>query len=304
MITPPNLQPGDLIGLVSPAKKIDSPVIENAVKIIDRFGYRVKPGRFLLSGNHYLAGTDDERAADFQAMLDDPEVKMILCSRGGYGSARIINQLDFSAFLKFPKWIAGYSDITVFHSHLQKLGFESLHCTMPLDFPKDEQVSEPVRALFGAASGEEIKYKIRSTVFNHPGEAIGELTGGNLSILCSLLGSASDVDTAGKILFIEEVGEDLYRLDRMMVTLKRAGKLNNLAGLLVGGLPEISGDNDFDFGAEEIILDAMGSSDIPVVFGFPAGHFPGNYPLIMGRKMRMEVGEKVVVRGEKVEVRR
>lgn len=296
MITPPNLNPGDYIGLVSPAKKIEASIIKNAMSIIEQLGYSVKTGKYFLAGNRYLAGTDDERAADFQAMLDDPEIKMMLCSRGGYGSARIIDRLDFSGFLKCPKWVAGYSDITVFHAHLFNLGFESLHCTMPLDFPENGQSSGAINELFKIASGGTQNYRIEPKIYNRPGIAKGELAGGNLSILCSLLGSASDVDASGKILFIEEVGEDLYRIDRMMITLKRAGKLKHLAGLIIGGMPVEKIANAFDFTVEEIILNAVSEYDFPVAFGFPAGHFPDNYPLVIGRKMRMEVGEEVVVR--------
>ena len=299
MITPPNLQPGDTIGMVSPAKRIDAPIIENAIRIIEELGYKVKTGEHLLDGDRYLAGQDADRSSDFQQMLDDPEIKMILCSRGGYGSARIIDRLDFAGFSESPKWIAGYSDITVFHSHLLKMGFESLHCTMPLNFP---QVVEPLGAihdLFKVASGGNLNYRIEPKKYNRHGTAQGELAGGNLSILCSLLGSRSDVDTAGKILFIEEVGEDLYRIDRMMTTLRRAGKLSKLAGLLVGGMPDNTNDNAFDFSVEEIILNAVSDYDFPMAFGFPAGHFPENFPLVIGRSMRLEVGEEVVLSGER-----
>ena len=299
MITPPNLQPGDTIGMVSPAKRIDAPIIENAIRIIEELGYKVKTGEHLLDGDRYLAGQDADRSSDFQQMLDDPEIKMILCSRGGYGSARIIDRLDFAGFSESPKWIAGYSDITVFHSHLLKMGFESLHCTMPLDFQPNRKPSAAILELFKVASGDNPKYQIESKKHNRHGTAQGELAGGNLSILCSLLGSRSDVDTAEKILFIEEVGEDLYRIDRMMTTLRRAGKLSKLAGLLVGGMPDNTNDNAFDFSVEEIILNAVSDYDFPVAFGFPAGHFPENFPLVIGRSMRLEVGEEVVLSGER-----
>lgn len=296
MITPPPLKPGSTIGLVSPAKKIDSSIINNAISIIEQLGYSVKPGKYFLAGNRYLAGTDDERAADFQAMLDDPEIKMMLCSRGGYGSVRIIDRLDFSAFKKKPKWIAGYSDITVFHTHLFNLGFESLHSTMPLDFPENGIASKPVKQIFEAVSGISLTYKFEKSNHNRMGNAEGLLVGGNLSVFSGLLGSASDIDTTGKILFLEDVGEDLYRIDRMMVSLKRAGKLNYLSGLLLGGFTGLNpGSPKFDFTVEAIIMDAVSQYDYPVAYGFPAGHFAENYPLVMGRKLRMEVGEQGVV---------
>lgn len=268
----------------------------NAVEIILKLGYRVKLGKHVLAIDNYFAGTDLRRSADFQEMLDDTEVKMILCSRGGYGCARIIDRLDFSGFIENPKWIAGYSDITVFHSHLFNLGYESLHCTMPLDFAVHGKISEPVKKLFDFVSGRELVYDFTSDSFMRTGTAEGVLTGGNLSLLCALLGSDSEVDTSGKILFIEEVGEKLYRIDRMMVSLKRAGKLANIAGLLLGGLNEMTkGEPDFGHSAEEIILDAVADYDYPVAFGFPAGHFPENYPLIMGRKVMLNVGESVSI---------
>lgn len=296
MIAPPSLKPGDLIGLVSPAKKIDEALISNALLQLKSLGYQVKMGKNLLAVNHYFAGNDEQRTADFQEMLDDPEVRMILCSRGGYGSARIIDRLDFTKFHKNPKWIAGYSDITVFHAHLFNLGFESMHCTMPLDFSQQMDASAPVKKLFQFASGNVSAYNISANDYNRQGFAEGILTGGNLSLLCTLLGSKSDVDTRGKILFIEEVGEKQYRIDRMMVTLKRAGKLAKLKGLLIGGLTDISkGDPDFGVSPEAIILDAVADYNYPVAFGFPAGHFPENYPLIMGRKVTIEVGDELHV---------
>jgi len=294
MISPPRLNQGDVIGIVSPAKKIDETIVKNAVELIRKLGYKVKLGKHVFATDNYFAGTDRQRSADFQAMLDDPEVKMILCSRGGYGSARIIDSLDFTKFTESPKWIAGFSDITVFHAHLLQFGFESLHCIMPLDFPGNGIVSDPVGQLFQFASGKLTPYNIVPNFFNRRGVAKGILCGGNLSLICSLLGSKSDVDTNGKILFIEEVGEKLYRIDRMMGTLKRAGKLSNIAGLLVGSLNEMTkGDPDFGHAAEEIILNAVAEFSYPVAFGFPAGHFPENYPLIMGREVRFSVGEEV-----------
>ncbi len=299
MITPSSIKIGELIGIVSPAKKIEKTAIENAVKIINNSGFKVKLGKYALGSQNYFAGSDDQRAEDFQQMLDDPDVKMILCSRGGYGVARIIDRLNFLKFMKTPKWIAGYSDITVFHSHLFNLGFESLHSIMPLDFSENGLISKPVQMLLDAASGKPPEYNFLSHNLNRSGKTNGILVGGNLSIICSLLGSKSDVDTTGKILFLEEVGEEHYRLDRMMVTLKRANKLKSLSGLLVGGLTGMSSGNpDFGRGAEEIILDAVLEYDYPVAFGFPAGHFAENYPLIIGRKVQMDVDESVAIKFE------
>jgi muramoyltetrapeptide carboxypeptidase len=291
MTTPPYLKPGDTIGIVSPAKSISAEAIENASRIVEGFGFVVKVGKHAASTYHQFAGTDNQRTEDFQQMLDDDEVKIILCSRGGYGSVRIIDKLDFNHFQNHPKWIVGFSDITVFHSHLfSNFGIESLHAKMPLNFPENGVGDQSVGKLFSVLAGGSLNYEIPAHLLNRTGKAEARLIGGNLSILCSLLGSRSDSDTEGKILFIEEVGENLYRLDRMMWTLKRAGKLDNLAGLVVGGLTDME-DNDVIFGksAEEIIAEAVSEFSYPVCFNFPAGHQKENYPLIIGRTSRLKV---------------
>lgn len=295
MITPAVLKPNDVIGIVSPGKHIDATLLERAADLIEQLGYRVKIGEFATGRHHYFSGTDAERARDFQVMLDDDEVKLILCSRGGYGSARIIDRLDFSRFGQQPKWIAGYSDITVFHSHvLRMFGVESLHATMPLDFFNDSAPEAPLRKLLEAANGQQQYYEIENHPNNRMGIAHATLTGGNLSVLCSLLATPSEVDTAGKILFIEEVAESGYRIDRMMNTLLRAKKLDQLAGLIVGGLTPVAGD-DFGRSAAEIIAETVASFKYPVAFGFPAGHFHDNFPLIMGGTYQLEVGETVTL---------
>ncbi|OYT12912.1 MAG: LD-carboxypeptidase [Bacteroidetes bacterium 4572_114] len=274
MIIPPYLEKGDTIGIVSAAKSIPESKIENAIKVIEDFGFKARPGKNVTSVYHQFAGTDEERASDFQEMLDDSDVKMILSSRGGYGSVRIIDRLDFDNFLKSPKWIVGFSDITTFHSHLFSVyGIESLHATMPLNFPEKGMEDLSLNLLMSAVMGEKLNYEIDAHQLNRPGKTEARIVGGNLAILCSMLGSRSDPDTDGKILFIEEVGENLYRLDRMMWTLKRAGKLGNLAGLVVGGMTYME-DNDVKFGksAQEIVAEAV-----------------SNYPLIMGRNVKLDV---------------
>jgi muramoyltetrapeptide carboxypeptidase len=204
---------------------------------------------------------------------------------------RIIDRLNFDHFKKHPKWIAGFSDVTVFHSHLiSNFGIESMHATMPLNFREKGEGDQSVNLLISAAMGEKLNYKIGPHPLNRPGKTETPIIGGNLSILSGLLGSVSDIATDGKILFIEDVGENLYRLDRMMWTMKRAGKLGNIAGLVVGGLTDME-DNDVKFGksAEEIIADAVSEFDFPVCFNFPAGHQKKNYPLIMGRRVNFDV---------------
>jgi muramoyltetrapeptide carboxypeptidase len=222
-------------------------------------------------------------------MLDNNDVKAIISARGGYGTMRIIDKLDFSDFVKNPKWIVGYSDITVLHSHIHNLGIETLHATMPINFTKNAEAAESLRrALFG----ESLTYEADQHVLNRRGIAEGELIGGNLSLLYALIGSASDIDTAGKIFFIEDLDEYLYHIDRMMLSLKRAGKLDKLAGLIVGGMSDMK-DNLVPFGktAEEIIYDAVKEFDYPVAFNFPSGHIERNLAVVLGRNMKMEVEE-------------
>lgn len=291
MITPQFLRTGDTIGLVSPAKQIDTEYVNRAKGLLEAKGYRVVTGGHVVGRHHQFAGTDAERAADFQQMMDDREVGMILCTRGGYGSARIIDRLNFRGFMRNPKWIAGFSDITVFHAHVYSVfGIQSVHGIMPLDFPDSGESEEAVDRLLAAVSGGTVAYSLPAHPLNRSGYSEACVVGGNLSILASLLGSRSDLPTGGRILFIEEVGENLYRLDRLMVSMKRAGKLDELTGLIVGGLTGME-DNEIPFGknAQEIVYDAVAGYDYPVCFDFPAGHFPENYPLLLGRLARFEV---------------
>ena len=225
-------------------------------------------------------------------MLDDVSVRAVISARGGYGTLRIIDKLDFRKFREKPKWIIGYSDITVLHSHIhQNFEIETLHATMPINFHKDE---ESVQTLKKSLFGEKISYPFPSHKLNREGKAEGSVVGGNLSLLYSLKGSKSGISTSGKILFIEDLDEYLYHIDRMMVSMKRAGKLSHLAGLIVGGMTDMK-DNQTPFGktAEEIISDAVKEFDYPVCFGFPAGHQPKNLALPFGRRANLNVGKAV-----------
>jgi muramoyltetrapeptide carboxypeptidase len=228
-------------------------------------------------------------------MLDDPEVKAIFSARGGYGAVRIIDTLDFTRFCAHPKWIAGYSDVTVFHAHIQQnFGIQTLHCTMPFSFSKDAASTELMgQALFGRLN----EYTLTAHGLNRAGNGNGILCGGNLSLVYALAGTSSDIDTAGKILFLEDLDEYLYHIDRMMMQLKRSGKLAPLAGLIVGGMSDMK-DNAIPFGktAEEIIIDAVKEYDYPVCFGFPAGHGEKNFPLFSGRKASLNCGETVSIK--------
>lgn len=289
MSTPPYLKHGDKIGIIAPSRKISPLEIQLAVEVFQKWGLRVKFGKNLFQSDNQFSGSDSQRAEDMQAMLDDDSVRAIVCARGGYGALRIVDKIDFRKFRKKPKWIVGYSDITVFHSHINhNFNIETIHATMPVNFSKDEESVETLRkCLFG----ERISYRINSHSLNRNGEAQGRLVGGNLSLLYALKGSKSAISARGKVLFIEDVDEYLYHLDRMMISLKRTGFFSFLAGLVVGGMTGMK-DNEIPFGktAEEIILDAVKEYDYPVCFGFPAGHQDKNLPLILGRKAKLSVG--------------
>ena len=290
MFQPLYLQKNDTIAIVSTARKITLREIKPAIKLLENWGLNVIIGETIGLEENQFAGKDTERVNDFQKMLNNPKIKAIWCARGGYGTVRIIDQLDFTEFKKNPKWLIGYSDITVLHNHAHNLGFETLHATMPLDVSKntDEALVSMRKCLFGEA----ISYKIESSKENKIGKALGELVGGNLSILYSLLGSKSSINTKDKILFIEDLDEYLYHLDRMLMNLKRNGYFENLKGLIVGGMTDMH-DNKIPFGknAKEIILDSTSEYNFPVVFNFPTGHLNDNRALIFGRKIELNVNE-------------
>ena len=262
------------------------------ITALQEWGYRVKVGSTV--GGHstsYFSGTDEERLNDFQEMLDDEEVKAVLCARGGYGMSRIIDRIDFRKFKKQPKWIAGYSDITVLHSHLYTNYYiSSLHSPMAGAFNDGGSSNEFVLSLKNALEGKKAKYNCPVHEFNRKGEAIGELVGGNLALLAHLTGTDSDIKTRGRILFIEDVGEYLYNIDRMLYQLKRSGKLSRLAGLLIGGFTDIK-DTERPFGATayELIRDIVREFDYPVCFDFPVSHTDKNYTLKTGVGYKLKV---------------
>ena len=292
MIQPLYLKKGDKVAIVAPARKISKEELAPAIAYLNEWGLEVSLGNNLFKEMNQFAGTDEERAKDLQTALDDPSIKAILFARGGYGSVRIIDQIDWSGFKKNPKWLIGYSDITVLHSHVHRhLQIETLHAPMVFNFEK--QNNESKKRLRETLFGSSLEYHFPENIFydiNRNGETNGELVGGNLSILYSLLGSASDIDTKGKILFLEDIDEYLYHVDRMMMALKRNGKLSNLAGLIVGGMTDMK-DNKvrFDKTAEQIISEAVAEYSYPVFYGFPSGHIRNNFPLIFGRKARLTV---------------
>ncbi len=264
-------------------------------------GHEVLLGSHLLNESCQFAGGDDERASDFQMMLDDESIDVIWCARGGYGSVRIIDRLDFSRFVRKPRWIAGFSDITVFHSHLQQqYGIPGLHSMMPLNIVRGKRAElrrEAVNSFFSILDGRDPHYFFGAHPLNRQGESRGIICGGNLSILYSLLGSRSDIDTRDKILFIEDLDEYLYHVDRMIMALKRAQKFDGLKALIVGHMGPMR-DNKVPFGktAEEIIAGHVAEYDFPVCFGFPAGHMDDNRALILGA----ETG--IIISGNRCEI--
>jgi len=291
---PPSLHPGDRIGIVSTARKISPQELQPALAILEGWGLQPVLGQTIGAASHQFAGDDSLRLSDFQNMLDDAAIKAILCARGGYGTVRIIDRLDFSPLQRHPKWIIGYSDITVLHAHLQRhLGIPTLHASMPVNFATN--TPDALESLRRALFGEKLHYTINPSHFNRPGRATGRLTGGNLSMLYSFTGSPSAVDTTGAILFMEDLDEYLYHIDRMMMNLKRCGMLAAVNGIIIGGMTDMT-DNEIPFGktAEEIISEHLAGLEGPICFEFPAGHLEDNRALILGAEVTLKVGEKAV----------
>ena len=294
MILPEKLKIGDKIGVISTARKITLDELAPAIKTIESWELKVELGSNLFEADNQFSGTIEQRSTDLQTMIDDDSIKAILCARGGYGTVQIIDNIDFSKLKNKPKWIVGYSDVTVLHSHLNKLGIASLHATMPINFKTNAK--ESLASLKNGLFGNENNILCGPHPFNKFGKVEAEVVGGNLSILYSLLGSNSDVDTDGKILFIEDLDEYMYHVDRMMMNLKRNGKLKNLKALIIGGMSDMN-DNTIPFGktAEEIILEYIKEFDFPVCFNFPAGHLDDNRTLVFGKECTLEINENGVI---------
>jgi len=284
MRKPAFLSKGDRIRIVSPAGKIKSEKVEPALALLKAEGYEVIVGNHVFDNHFQFAATDEQRLADLQEAMDDPQCKAIICSRGGYGAIRIADQLNFEKFKETPKWLIGFSDITVLHAYFQKEGFCSIHGPMPGFYLNDGHPTESYRQLIQLISGEIPTYSFDQAQLNRTGNATGTLCGGNLSIVYSLLGTPRQIETNNKILFIEDLSEYLYHLDRMMYGLKQSGSLQNLKALLVGSFTEMK-DNDSPFGqnVEEIILNAVKDYNFPVFFNCPSGHIDENMPLVFGQ---------------------
>ncbi|AKD02402.1 LD-carboxypeptidase [Pontibacter korlensis] len=287
----PSLRPGDKIAIIATARKISLPEIELAIQTFEGWGLQVVVGKTIGASYNYFAGDDALRLQELQQMLDDESIKAIICARGGYGTTRIIDQVDFTKFQQQPKWLVGFSDVTALHSHIHTLGLESLHAIMPLLFPK-EGAKDSIETLRRALFGEELQYTAAPHAFNRTGSATGQLVGGNLSMLHTLTGTRSDISTEGKILFLEDLCEYLYHLDRMMVHLDRSGKLAKLSGLIIGDMSDMNDTPvSFNKSAYEIILEHTGKYNYPVCYGFPVGHEPLNLAMICGRQAKLEVNE-------------
>lgn len=293
---PPYLKKGDTIGIVCPSGFMPKEKAATCVQVLQDWGYRVKLGNTLGNQFHYFSGTDEERLADLQTMLDDTEINAILCGRGGYGMSRIIDGLNFNRFKKNPKWLIGFSDITVLHAHVYtKLKTASLHAPMAAAFNDGAYENEFVQSLRKALKGVIANYSCEPHLLNRTGKAEGELVGGNLSLVAHLIGSVSAFQTNGKILFLEDVGEYIYNIDRMMIQLKRSGLLQSLAGLVIGGFTDMK-DTTTPFGSDvlTIIHSHIKEYNFPVCFDFPVSHEKNNYALKVGVKHLLVVGAKKV----------
>ena len=288
MIAPKPLSKGSKIAIVSTARFITESDIEYSLQYIRDNGFVPVYDERLFAVSGQFAGDDDFRANVLQSYLDNPDIDAILCARGGYGTVRIIDKLKFDKFINKPKWIIGYSDVTVLHAKLQSLGFESIHASMPINFRDNTETA--LTSLINALTSQDLYYEIKNSPLNIQGEAEAEIVGGNISVLYSMLGSSIFPDTNGKILFLEDLDEYLYHIDRMMFAFERAGILDGIKGLIVGGLTKMH-DNNIPFGktAEEIILERVADKGIPVCFDFPAGHIDDNRAIILGRKIRLSI---------------
>lgn len=294
-ITPPHLKPGDKVGIVSAAKQAEPEEIEAGLEILKRWGLEPVIGTNAFKKDGFLAGTDAERAHDLQQMLDDDSIKAIFFTKGGYGTLRIIDSIDFTRFKQNPKWIVGYSDITLLHSHIHNFGIETVHAVMVQGMGKSTfESSETIRK---AIFGENLVYEFPAEPENRLNETTieGTLIGGNLSMLYAIVGSESDIDTTDKLLFIEDIDEYLYHYDRMLVSLKRSGKLKGLKGILVGAMVDIK-ESTIPFGRNErqMTLEHTAEYGYPVYFGFPSGHVTDNRALIMGSKVKIAPGDNTV----------
>jgi len=296
-IQPPFLKPGDEVAIVSPSFCIEGNILSEAVEFLGKWGLKVRIGKHAASKSSPFAGTDEERLSDLQEMTDNPDIKAVFCSRGGYGLSRIIDRIDFSELKKTPKWYIGFSDITVLHMWLNEVcGVISIHGEMPLNFNNPKKTRDTFSSLRNALFGDLTYLEWRGKI-SKPANVSGEMTGGNLSLLNSLSGTSAEISTNGKILFIEDVGEYYYHIDRMLTTLRLGGKFEHLSAMIVGGMNKIEeGKVPWGKNIEETILGITEVYDFPVIFNFPAGHIADNRAFYIGKHAKIEViGDKATL---------
>ena len=289
--TPTYLKKGDKIGIVSLAGKCDKKHLKTAIEIFNSWGLKTEQGKYLFNYENQFASSDKNRVADLNSMIENNEIKSIISLRGGYGSVRLLEKINYTKLENTPKWIIGFSDITAIHSAIAiKSNICSLHATMPVNF--DNTHINSLNTLHKALFGEKLEYTIQNHKLNRKGKAKGELVGGNLSVLYSLRGTNYDINTDNKILFIEDLNEYMYHLDRIMMNFKLGGKLTNLKGLIVGAFTDMQ-DNETKFGknAYEIILDAVKEYNYPIIFDFKAGHIKENNALILGQEIEINISK-------------
>ena len=293
LIQPPYLKAGDTVAIVAPSGilKHREREVQQAVDLLKSWGLHAVVGKNVFSKSNHFAGTDEERCADLQNAMDDPKISAIWCARGGYGTVRVLDKLNYIKFRKNPKWIIGYSDITALHNQVHNEGFQSLHALMCVSLTKDiGDVKEAVSTFKSAIFGNPENYILEGSKYNEIGEASGELVGGNLTMLHTMLGSDTSIDTTGKILFIEEIGEYKYHIDRMLQSMKRAGYFDNLNGLVVGDMSRMRTNTTlWGTSVEQLILDALEDYDFPIAFNMPAGHEKDNRALVLGKVVNLKV---------------
>jgi len=294
MIQPSYLKKGDTVAIIATARKVSKEEIQPAVTFFESYGLCVVLGKNLFESSNQYAGSDAQRAEDLQWALNDKSISAVIIARGGYGTVRLMEHVDFTEFKRHPKWVVGYSDVTVLHSAIHNIGVATLHATMPLNFSKNQDAT---RSLIKALLGKLTDIEAEENYSNIAGKVQGQLVGGNLSLLYALSGTPFDIDTRDKILFIEDLDEYLYHLDRMMMQLKLSGKLSCLKGLIVGGMTDMK-DNAIPFGKfpEDIILDAVKDYNYPVCFDFPAGHIDRNLAMYFGREVELNVTDKATLK--------
>ncbi|WP_303316445.1 LD-carboxypeptidase [Flavivirga abyssicola] len=295
LIQPPYLKAGDTVAIVAPSGVLKNRTkeVQQAKALLKSWGLHATVGKHVFSQANHFAGTDDERCEDFQNALDDPKISAIWCARGGYGTVRILDKLDYTKFKQNPKWLIGYSDITALHNQVHNVGVESIHAMMCTSLQDDLGVIKETLSTFkDAVFGKSLNYTLEGSKYNKTGNASAPIVGGNLTMLHTMLGSDTSIDTSGKILFIEEIGEYKYHIDRMLQSLKRAGYFKNCKGVIVGDMTKLRKNTTlWGSSIEQLILDALSDYDFPIAFNMPAGHEKDNRAIILGRTIKLTVGK-------------